>query len=263
MTQTLYHLLVVDDDRRLRSLLERYLCEQGYLVTMAEGVAQARDVLAHEKIDLVILDIMMPGESGLALLKSLREEARSPLQALPVLLLTALDASEDRIKGLEAGADDYLTKPFEPRELLLRLENILSRRPSSDSVMTSEEWVSLGPYRFDRKSATLKRGKEVLYLTTTEQRLLEIFVANPGCILSREELGKKLGGVNPRTIDVQITRLRRKLEKDPKHPLHIRTLRHEGYTFWPNLSSEWGPESASEVASDLGSELASEPGEET
>tara|TARA_A100000171_G_C2134009_1_gene148726 strand:+ start:2687 stop:3385 length:699 start_codon:yes stop_codon:yes gene_type:complete len=230
MAQPLYHLLVVDDDNRLRNLLERYLSEKGYLVTTAENAEQARNVLATEDINLVVLDVMMPDETGLEFLKGLRSDDSSPDQRLPILLLTALDGVNDRIKGLEAGADDYLTKPFEPKELLLRLENILRRGQS----LLDSRWVSIGSYDFDFKSATLKKGKDVIYLTTTEQRLLEIFVANPGKILTRQELADKLEMVlSPRTIDVQITRLRRKLEQDPKQPLYIRTVRHKGYAFWP------------------------------
>ena len=244
MPKILDHLLVVDDDKRLRNLLERYLSDQGYLVTTAESAQQAREILGKEAINLVVLDVMMPRESGLEFLESIRHK-NNPYQNLPVLLLTALDAPQDRIQGLEAGADDYLTKPFEPKELLLRLENILCRSSRYNlSEGRSEErggvvskkspqWIRVGPYDFDAKSGTLKRGDEFFYLTTTEQRLLEIFVSHPGEELSRESLAEKLGmSLSPRTIDVQITRLRRKLEKDPKKPLYLRTVRQKGYLFW-------------------------------
>lgn len=241
MTTSLHHLLVVDDDKRLRNLLERYLSEHGYLVTAAENTKEARQILKDERISMIVLDVMMPEESGLDLLKSLRHGDSHPYQNIPVLLLTALDAPEDRIKGLEEGADDYLTKPFEPKELLLRLNNILCREErldrsafSKEQASSKSEWIRVGSYDFDTKSATLKRDDKVFYLTTTEQRLLEIFIAHPNQELSREDLGEKLGmALSPRTIDVQVTRLRRKLESDPKQPLHLRTIRHKGYLFWP------------------------------
>lgn len=240
MTPPLHHLLVVDDDKRLRNLLERYLTDHGYLVTAAEKAFEADETLKNEPFSLIILDVMMPGESGLDFLRRLRSDAHHPHQGIPVLLLTALDAPEDRIRGLEEGADDYLTKPFEPRELLLRLNNILSRGgslsslPGSPSSGTPSSWIEVGPFLFDPKSATLKRDDKVFYLTTTERRLLEIFISHPNQELSREDLADKLGmALSPRTIDVQITRLRRKLEEDTKQPLYLRTVRHKGYLFWP------------------------------
>ncbi|MCE2952013.1 MAG: response regulator [Alphaproteobacteria bacterium] len=232
MSHALYHLLVVDDDTRLRGLLERYLCDHGYLVTTAENAGAAWDLLEKETYDLMILDIMMPGESGLSLMSRLRVSPAHPMKNIPIVLLTALDAPEDRVSGLEKGADDYLTKPFEPKELLIRLERVLERRTHK---VAESAWVSLGDYHFDLVTRTLTKGDEVIYLTSAEQRLLEILAQSPREELSRDELAERAGvPLSPRTVDVQVTRLRRKIETDPKQPQYLRTVRHKGYALWPS-----------------------------
>lgn len=232
MTAALYHLLVVDDDTRLRGLLERYLCDHGYLVTTASEASSAWTLLSKDSFDLMILDIMMPGENGLSLMDRLRASKDHPLQHLPIVLLTALDAPEDRVVGLEKGADDYLTKPFEPKELLLRLERVLARRTQESPATT---WIGLGACVFELESRTLKKDGEIVYLTYAEQRLLEILAQCPGVELSRDELAERAGvPLSPRTVDVQVTRLRRKIEMDPKQPVYLRTVRHKGYALWPS-----------------------------
>ena len=230
MDQTLFHLLVVDDDRRLRGLLEKYLSDQGYLVSAVDSAEAARQCLLSEEINLIVLDLMMPGESGLVFTEKLRNNTNHPRRHVPILMLTALSDPQQRIDGLEIGADDYLTKPFEPKELLLRIQRILERaypRPLSD--------LFFGDFRYHTSTRTLYKGDGIVYLTTGEQNLLDALVDNQGRDITREELADLCGvSLSPRTIDVQITRLRRKIEEDPKKPLYIRTIRHRGYAFWPD-----------------------------
>ncbi len=223
------HILVVDDDARLRTLLTRYLGENGYFVTTAADAAEARAQLQSLAFDLMVLDVMMPGENGLSLTRWLRRSRR-----VPVLLLTAMNETEDRIAGLEAGADDYLPKPFEPRELLLRVGNILRRAPRDGAGPAAPgEALALGAFRFDAGKGELRRDGAAVNLTTAEAMLLAALAREPGIILSREELSARLGGdVNPRTIDVQVTRLRRKLEDDPRQPRYLQTVRGQGYVLW-------------------------------
>lgn len=215
------HILVVDDDDGLRDLLARYLRENGYRVSTAASAAEALATLGGLAFDLIVLDVMMPGESGVALTRRLRRS-----NAVPILLLTAMAEPEDRIAGLESGADDYLTKPFEPRELLLRIATILRRSrtpPPPDTVRFGE--VSYHPARGE-----LRRGGALVRLTEGEGALLRAFAANPGVTLSREALREKIGaGVSPRAIDVQVTRLRRKIEPDPRAPHYLRTVWGRGY----------------------------------
>ena len=232
MSASLIQVLVVDDDTRLRGLLERYLADHGYLVATAKDAREAWDALMGDTIDVVVLDIMMPGESGLELMTRLRADADHPKKDVPILLLTALDAPEDRLAGLEKGADDYLTKPFEPKELLLRLERIVARH---ERGAATRHWVAMGAFRFDLASRTLTKGEEVVYLTSAEQRLLEILAQVSGQELSRDELAERAGvPLSPRTVDVQVTRLRRKIEEDPKQPRFLRTVRHKGYMLSPS-----------------------------
>ncbi|MFO1075332.1 MAG: response regulator [Geminicoccaceae bacterium] len=215
------HILVVDDDARLRELLQRYLVQNGYYVTGASDAAEAKVKLKSIAFDLVVLDIMMPGQDGLSLTQELRRESE-----VPILLLTARGASEDRIAGLEAGADDYLPKPFEPRELLLRIATILRRVQTT----RTEEVIRFGPFTFNRTTAELRRAEEVIHLTTGEISLLQALAAKPGRALSRAELGEK--GVvagSDRAVDVQMARLRRKIEDDPRQPRYILTMRGSGY----------------------------------
>lgn len=227
MTAELPHILVVDDDTRLRSLLRKYLSDSGFRVTTAADAAEARAQLANLSFDLIVLDVMMPGESGLTFVESLRPKCQ-----VPVLLLTAMGAPEDRVKGFETGADDYLHKPFEPRELVLRIKSILRRLPA-DSPPPAE--IRLGSYRFDVAREELVHGGDVVRLTPAETELLKVLAENAGSPLSREELGERCaiaGGL--RAIDVQVTRLRRKIEPDPKLPRYLRTIRGRGYLLQPD-----------------------------
>jgi two-component system phosphate regulon response regulator OmpR len=177
------------------------------------------------RFDLIVLDVMMPGEDGLALTRSLRRSSD-----VPILLLTAMVEAEDRIAGLEVGADDYLAKPFEPRELVLRIEAILRRRRRAGAA----DEIALGPHVFDRARGELRRGDAVVRLTASEAALLRIFAGSPGRTISREELSRDSGQASPRAVDVQITRLRRKIEPEPKAPRYLQTVRGQGYTLWPD-----------------------------
>jgi two-component system phosphate regulon response regulator OmpR len=219
------HLLVVDDDARLRELLRRYLSDSGFRITVAADAGEARAALASFSFDLVVLDVMMPGESGLELTRALRSEGQ-----VPVLLLTAMAEPEDRVNGLEQGADDYLSKPFEPRELVLRIRNLLQRRPAADS--TSRQ-IRFGGYRFDIGRGELYRGGDPVHLTAAEAGLLSILAQSAGRPVSREELSLPLSG-NIRNVDVQMTRLRRKVERDPRFPRFLQTVRGTGYTLKPD-----------------------------
>jgi two-component system, OmpR family, phosphate regulon response regulator OmpR len=221
------HLLVVDDDTRLRELLRRYLSENGFRVTTAADAGEARRQLAGFAFDLVVLDVMLPGESGLDLTRDLHRQRR-----LPVLLLTAMAEPEDRVNGLELGADDYLSKPFEPRELVLRIRNLLMRRPSLDP---SRREVRFGGCRFDLVRSELFRGSEVIHLTAAETALLAGLAERAGTAVSREELSlsAQFSG-NVRNVDVQMTRLRRKIERDPRFPRYLQTVRGTGYVLKPD-----------------------------
>jgi len=212
-SETEPHLLVVDDDARLRELLRRYLSDSGFRVTTAGDASEARSQLASFAFDLVVLDVMM-----------LRSEGR-----LPVLLLTAMAEPEDRVNGLEQGADDYLSKPFEPRELVLRIRNILQRRPAD----AASRDLRFGGCRFDVARGELYRGAEVVHLTAAEAGLLSILAQKPGQAVSREELSLSLSA-NVRNVDVQMTRLRRKIERDPRFPRYLQTVRGTGYTLKPD-----------------------------
>ena len=227
MPDEMPHVLVVDDDTRLRDLLSRYLGENGFRVTVARDAADARAKLAGMAFDALVLDVMMPGESGLDLTKSLRATSN-----VPVLLLTALGEAENRIEGLSRGADDYLVKPFEPRELVLRLEAIL-RRARALPISTAS--VALGSLSFDVAREELTRAGNPVRLTAAEVSLLKVFAQNPGRTLTRDELIKRsrIEG-NDRTVDVQITRLRRKIEPDPRIPRYLQTVRGEGYVLRPD-----------------------------
>jgi two-component system, OmpR family, phosphate regulon response regulator OmpR len=219
------HLLVVDDDVRLRELLRRYLSDSGFRVTTAADAAEARSKLASFTFDLVVLDVMMPGENGLELTRALRHERSSP-----VMLLTAMAEPEDRVNGLEQGADDYLAKPFEPRELVLRIRNLLQRRPTADGGARD---VRFGGYRFDLARGELYRGYDLVHLTAAEAGLLSLLAQEAGQAVSREELSLSLSG-NVRNVDVQMTRLRRKIERDPRYPRYLQTVRGIGYLLKPD-----------------------------
>ena len=222
------HLLIVDDDERIRTLLQKFLMRNGFLVTAARDAGHARRVLSGLDFDMVICDVMMPGEDGLSLTKWMRETKDTP-----VLLLTAKGETEDRIKGLEVGADDYLPKPFEPKELLLRINAILRRVPEVPQEEVKPKVLSLGPIRYDVERGELWQADELVRLTATESQLMRIFSGQVGEALSRsqlvEELGRDRGQAQERAVDVQITRLRRKIESNPKQPRYLQTVRGAGY----------------------------------
>ncbi len=222
------HILVVDDDKRLRELLRKYLSDQNFRVTTASDASDARAKLAAFAFDIIVLDIMMPGENGLELTNWLRNS-----NSVPILLLSAMGESEDRISGLESGADDYLSKPFEPRELVLRLNAILRRVESTAPPVTGE--VSFGGFCFDLAREELRQNDEYIRLTAAEASLLKALARSPGVPVSREDLTSESPiNANSRTIDVQVTRLRRKIETDPKFPRYLQTVRGTGYVLIPD-----------------------------
>ncbi|SMX46740.1 response regulator [Actibacterium lipolyticum] len=227
------HLLIVDDDERIRGLLQKFLVRHGFLVSAARDAAHARRLLGGLAFDLLVLDVMMPGEDGISLTKSLREEISTP-----ILLLTARGETSDRIQGLEAGADDYLAKPFEPKELLLRINAILRRVPQLKPENVGPKVLHLGPVRYDIDRGEMWRGEDLVRLTATESQLMRIFSATPGEAVTRtklvEDLGRDKGQAQERAVDVQITRLRRKIETDPKQPRYLQTVRGAGYMLAPD-----------------------------
>lgn len=223
------HILVVDDDTRLRGLLQRYLSERGFRVTTAVDAADARAKLASLAFDLLVLDIMMPGESGLQLTETLRRD-----NPVPILLLTAMNETENRIAGFECGADDYLPKPFEPRELVLRINAILRRVPPPAPPRERSK-VTFGEFCFDLEREELTRAGNYVRLTTAEAALLKALARRAGEPISRDDLGdESMASGNARTVDVQVTRLRRKIEADPKFPRYLQTVRGTGYVLMPD-----------------------------
>lgn len=231
MSETEPHLLVVDDDARLRELLRRYLSEHGFRVSVAADAADARANLAGFAFDLVVLDVMMPGENGIDLTRALRAQGQP--QRLPILLLTAMAEPEDRVNGLEQGADDFLAKPFEPRELVLRIRNILERRAAPPEP--SQPALRFGGFRFDLSRGELFRGDSLVHLTAAEASLLSALASKAGQAVSREELSQsaQFSG-NIRNVDVQMTRLRRKVEADSRYPRYLHTVRGTGYVLKPD-----------------------------
>jgi two-component system phosphate regulon response regulator OmpR len=226
------HILVVDDDARIRDLLQKYLARNGFLVTTARDAAHARRLLAGLAFDLMIVDVMMPGEDGLAFSRAMRRTVPTP-----ILMLTARAETEDRIAGLESGVDDYLVKPFEPRELLLRVSAIL-RRAAPEAASTPKT-IALGDALYDLVRGELTRGGAPVRLTTTESALMRVLARMPNAAVSRAALVEALGGgtdgaAQERAVDVQITRLRRKIETDPKAPRYLQTVRGEGYMLTPD-----------------------------
>ncbi len=228
------HVLVVDDEVRLRQLLRRYLSDHGYRVTTAGSPKEARAIMAYLSFDVLVVDVMMPGESGFDFVKTLRRD-----NTVPVLMLTAQGDPERRIHGLEQGADDYMGKPFEPRELLLRLGLLLRRAVAREVVSPAAPVASaltrLGAAVFDRDRQALTRDGEAVHLTTAEAALLAALAAKPGVMLSRDDLASTAGmeGSSERTVDVQVTRLRRKIEADPREPRYLHTIRGKGYVLRP------------------------------
>jgi two-component system phosphate regulon response regulator OmpR len=225
------HLLVVDDDARLRNLLQRFLAEQGFRVSAAADAVAARQALSSMSFDLLVLDVMMPGESGLDLTESLRRDGHE----VPILMLTAAGAPDDRIAGFERGADDYLAKPFDPRELALRIRTILKRAAPALPSSLPLAPVQLGPHWFDPERGELRGHDGTQRLTGGEAALLSALARRAGDVLTREEIAAALGTpeAGERAIDVQVTRLRRKIEPDPREPRFLQTIRHRGYVLRP------------------------------
>ena len=220
------HILVVDDDARLRDLLSRFLQESGFLVSGAESAAQARNILKNMQFDLLVIDVMMPGETGLELLADIRKAS-----SIPALFLTAMNETEERIGGLEVGADDYIAKPFEPRELILRIQRILERQ----AQQTATGLVKFGTFTFDCDSHILTEAGQRVHITTAEQDLLSCFAAAPNQVLSRDDISAQLNGrMKGRSIDVAVARLRTKLEADPRFPVYLQTSRGMGWILRTN-----------------------------
>ena len=224
MSEILYNLLVVDDDERIRNLLSQYLIKEGFIVSTASGAEEARKKIQLIKFDLIILDIMMPGDDGLTLTKEIRDNSD-----IPIILLTAKSGTDSKIEGLEIGADDYLTKPFNPKELLLRVLSILKRSKSEENI---DNEIFFGDYTLNIEKRELTKSKDRVYLTDREMNLLITLAKSPGQPLNRE----KLAGIDEpgRSVDVGINRLRRKIEKDPRMPLWLQTVRGEGYILRPD-----------------------------
>ena len=224
MSEITYNLLVVDDDERIRNLLSQYLIKEGFIVSTASGAEEARKKIQLIKFDLIILDIMMPGDDGFTLTKEIRDNSD-----IPIILLTAKSGTDSKIEGLEIGADDYLTKPFNPKELLLRILSILKRSKAEDSV---DNEIFFGDFILNIEKRELTKSKERVYLTDREMNLLIALAKSPGQPLNRE----KLAGIDEpgRSVDVGINRLRRKIEKDPRMPLWLQTVRGEGYILRPD-----------------------------
>ena len=227
------HILLIDDDERILSLLNTFLNQNGFITSSAKNSQEARSLLDYFEFDILIIDIMMPGETGLELLESLRKNNN-----IPIILLSAKGETSDKISGLELGADDYLSKPFEPKELLLRIKNLLSRNNLTEET-TYEQRVKIGTKIFDLERMELQVNNQVISLTTIETKLLKIFCSSPKTVIKRDriisELGYKTGSNqrNERNVDVQVTRLRKKIEQDPKNPRFLKTIRGKGYRLLP------------------------------
>ena len=219
----LSHILVVDDDDRIRNLLREYLEEKNFLVSTAQNSEEAKTKLGHFKFDLIVLDVMMPGQSGYELTKEIKDQ-----NCPPIILLTAKGEVENRIKGLELGADDYLGKPFEPKELLLRINNIISKKFKIDI----EKKYSVGKATIDLNKMIIKLNNNHRKINVTEKKILMEMLSNPGKTYSRSRIGELSGILQERSIDVMITRLRQKIEIDPKNPKYLQTIRGSGYVLW-------------------------------
>ena len=226
-----HHILVIDDDERLRILLRRFLEESGFRVTDAGSAQEARSILKGMAFDILVVDVMMPGETGIEFLADLRKD-----DPVPALFLTARSETESRIEGLEAGADDYMSKPFEPRELVLRIQRILKRNVLTEQKTMAND-VRFGPFHFDIVSGLLTKGGNRLHITTAEQQLLGTFAKAPNTVLSRDDLSNILNGrMEGRSIDVAVARLRRKLEPNPRHPVYLQTVRNRGWMLRTNIA---------------------------
>jgi len=224
MHKKLHHILVIDDDTRLRNLLGRFLDENGFHVSLAKDTAEARKLMQELMFDLLIVDVMMPNENGVDFTNDIRQNSR-----IPIVMLTARGEFDDRIKGLEAGADDYLPKPFEPKELLLRINNILKRM---SITLDPEHICCFGEFSFNLAESRLKKGEEFIHITDSEAKILNILCKEKGNAVSREKLSALCGGIDDRSIDVQITRLRKKIEQNPKQPHYLQTVRNHGYVLY-------------------------------
>ena len=229
MNKSIPHLLVVDDDNRIRELVKEYLEEKQFLVSTAKNVIEAKKKIEIIKYDLLILDIMMPGESGLSLTKEIKKT-----NSTPIILLTAKGQAEDRIEGLELGADDYLGKPFEPKELALRIKNILNKVNTSilsEEIFIGQAVLDLKKLTID-KLLTIKKNDQITKINPQERKILEKMLLAPGKIFSRDDIGKIINISKERTVDVMITRLRQKIELEPKNPKYLQTIRGSGYVLW-------------------------------
>ena len=223
MSKNIFHILVVDDDDRIRDLIKQYLEDNNFLVTSAKDAFDAKRKLEILKFDILVLDIMMPGESGLSLTKEIKKK-----NSTPIILLTAKGEAQDRIKGLELGADDYLGKPFEPKELLLRIKNILYK--IQKPILSNE--IYIGNTIVNLKKLEIKINNKIKKINPQEKKILEKMLEAPGKIFSRDNIGKIINISKERTIDVMITRLRQKIESSPKKPKYLQTIRGSGYVLW-------------------------------
>tara|TARA_B100000029_G_scaffold503331_1_gene580047 strand:+ start:271 stop:948 length:678 start_codon:yes stop_codon:yes gene_type:complete len=223
MNKNIFHVLVVDDDDRIRELVKEYLEENSFIVTTARNSSDAKKKIEIIKFDIMILDIMMPGESGLVLTKEIKRNYTTP-----IILLTAKGETANRIEGLEIGADDYLGKPFEPKELLLRIKNILNKVKKAD--LPNE--IYIGDVLINLKKLSIKTDNQIVKMNPQEKKVLEEMLKSPGKVFSRDEIGKIIRISKERTIDVMITRLRQKIETEPKKPKYLQTIRGSGYVLW-------------------------------
>lgn len=219
------HILIVDDDNRILKLLKKFFNQNGFLVSSCSNVNEATDLLSNFIFDLMILDVMMPNITGVEFAKKIKDSGA----IMPIVMLTALSEPEDKIKGLEAGANDYITKPFEPRELLLRINNLIN---THKKYKKEQEIIKFGNNTYNLVTKVFQQNELDIHLSSAEINLLETFIKAENNVISREDLSEKLGGLNLRSIDVQIVRLRNKIEKDPKNPQFLKTIRNKGYAFY-------------------------------
>ena len=223
MNNNIFHILIVDDDDRIRELIKEYLEENKFLVTTAKDSLDAKEKLKIVKFDILVLDIMMPGESGLSLTKEIKKN-----DITPIILLTAKGEIQNRIEGLELGADDYLAKPFEPKELLLRIKNILNKT----QIPVLPDKIYIGNVLINLKKLSIKKNNQTKKINPQEEKVLEKMLESPGKVFSRNDIGKIINISKERTIDVMITRLRQKIESNPKNPKYLQTIRGSGYVLW-------------------------------
>jgi two-component system, OmpR family, phosphate regulon response regulator OmpR len=226
MNNALPHILIVDDDERILKLLKAFLSKNGYQISTATSVKEAEECIKQTNFDLLMLDVMMPGVTGIEFAKQIKNNETHA----PIILLTALSEPEDRVKGLESGADDYITKPFEPKELLLRTQKLIELYGYKKSE--SQEKIYFGDIIYDRSKKEIIHGQDVIILSSTEHRLLDVLIDNKNKVVSRDVLSNIMYGIGERSVDVQIVRLRSRIEPDPKQPKFLQTVRHEGYILY-------------------------------